>query len=99
MNAEQIMKSILLDTKKDGIQQVFFVGCGGSLAGLYPAWYLLSREAKTLRAAYYNSSEFLQATPAACGPSSLVICCSLMDTPETVEACRRARALNAQVKM
>lgn len=97
MNAEQIMKSILLDTKKDGIQQVFFVGCGGSLAGLYPAWYLLSREAKTLRAAYYNSSEFLQATPAACGPSSLVICCSLMDTPETVEACRRARALNAQV--
>ena len=90
MTAKEIVEAIRLAAGAEGIRQIFLVGCGGSMAGLYPAWYLLSREAKNLRVVYHTSNEFVHAVPAACGAQSVVICCSLMDTPETVEACRTA---------
>ena len=46
MTAKEIVEAIRLAAGAEGIRQIFLVGCGGSMAGLYPAWYLLSREAK-----------------------------------------------------
>ena len=43
-------KSIIEDVlkKHDKITHVYFVACGGSYAGLYPAKYFLQSEAKDL---------------------------------------------------
>lgn len=97
MQPKKIIEAICARAGGTPIEEVFFVACGGSLAGLYPAWYLLSREARHLRAVCYTSNEFVHATPAACGERSIVICCSLASTPETVAASRKARELGAHV--
>ena len=97
MEIRRMIEEIRSRVGEGGIDSVFFVACGGSIAGLYPAWYLISHEAKKLRTSCYNSNEFVYATPKACGPQSIVICCSLMSTPETVDACKKARELGAQV--
>ena len=96
MITEQIIREIL-ERKKDsgGITSVYFTACGGSLAAMYPAKYLLESESKTLKIGYYTSNEFVHAMPKACGPNSLVICCTKNGTPETIEACRRARKSGA----
>lgn len=75
---------------RGGLKNVFFAACGGSLAAMYPAWYLLDREAKGFYASLYNASEFVNATPAALGANTLVIGTSTKATPETVEALKKA---------
>ena len=96
MKTEQIIHDIL-EAKKDcgGITSVYFAACGGSIAAMYPAKYLLESESKTLKIGYYTSNEFVHATPKACGPNSLVICCTKNGTPETIEACKKARQAGA----
>lgn len=74
---------------------MYFVACGGSLAAMYPAKYLLESESKTLKVGYYTSNEFVYATPKACGKNSLVICCTKGGTAETIKACQKARELGA----
>lgn len=80
------------------ISQVFFVACGASLADLYPARFLLAREARGLRADAYTANEFVHVAPKALGDRSVVILCSHSGgTAEVVEAARIAQAAGALV--
>ena len=75
-------KSIIEDVlkKHDKITHVYFVACGGSYAGLYPAKYFLQSEAKDLIIGHYSSNEFCHATPKALGKDSIVITQSFSGT-------------------
>lgn len=87
-----------MKTRNAAINSVFFVGCGASMAELYPGHYFLLDHAKTLRSALYSANDFVYATPASVGKNSIVITCSLGgNTPETVEAAKKATALGANV--
>ena len=87
-----------MKAKNPKINSVFFVGCGASMAELYPGHYFLQDNAVTLRSALYSANDFVYATPASVGKDSIVITCSLGgNTPETVAAAKKAAALNAQV--
>ena len=72
--------------KKGGIKNVYFIACGGSLAGIYAGWYLLERETEKFRVGLYNASEFIQTTPKAFGEDTLCILSTLKGTPEVEEA-------------
>lgn len=72
--------------KKGGIRNVYFIACGGSLAGIYAGWYLLDRETGLFRTGLYNASEFIQTTPKAFGGDTLCVCSTLKGTPEVEEA-------------
>jgi fructoselysine 6-phosphate deglycase len=96
----QDMVKTLIAKKEDvgGIQHVYFVACGGSLAAFYPTKYLLESESKTLAIGYYTSNEFVQSPPKRLGPNSLVIACSHQgNTPETVEAAKISHGRDASV--
>ena len=90
---KEIIGSIV---KKHEINTVYFVGCGGSLVGFFPAKYFLSCEAVKLKVGYINANEFVHATPKEIGPNAVVILASQRgNTPETVRACQVARELGA----
>ncbi|WHH60832.1 SIS domain-containing protein [Petroclostridium sp. X23] len=96
MEIKQIISEI--KTKVDaagGLNQVYFVGCGGSQAAIFGGYYLLNSEAKTFGTAIYNSNEFVYATPAKLNEQSICIICSLNATAETVEAVRVANKKGA----
>ncbi|WP_028977532.1 SIS domain-containing protein [Sporolactobacillus terrae] len=94
MELNQIIQSI--QSKQSEISSVYFVGCGGSKADLYPAFYFLRKNAKKLIAGHFTANEFNYDTPAAVGEHSIVITCSLGGTtPETVEATSLAKSLGA----
>ncbi|MDZ7768923.1 MAG: SIS domain-containing protein [Woeseiaceae bacterium] len=77
-------------------REVFFVGCGASLADLYPAKYFLKERSASLRVDSYPSNEFVHATPRALGERSVVIACSHGGgTKETVESMRIAQDAGA----
>ena len=80
---------------RGGLKQVYFVACGGSLAAMYPAKYLLKNESTTFMVGMYNSNEFVHALPKALGNNSLVILTSTKATPETVEAIKKANEQGA----
>jgi fructoselysine-6-P-deglycase FrlB-like protein len=78
------------------LSEVFLVGCGASLADLYPAKFLLSGQAGRLRTDAYTANEFVHATPRALGKCSVVILCSHSGgTREVVAAAKLARAAGA----
>ena len=80
------------------INNVFFVGCGASQADLYPAKYFLAKNARRLRTEVIVANEFVYAPPVTAGEESIVITCSLGgNTPETVEASKKARELGCPV--
>ena len=90
---KEIVGSILKD---HAVDTVYFVGCGGSLAGFFPAKYFLSCEAAKLKVGYINANEFVHATPKEIGPGAVVILASQRgNTPETVKACQVAREKGA----
>lgn len=94
------LKKIIEEIKaqRPEITSVMFVGCGASQAELYPAKYFLEGNAKKLRVSLYTANEFVHATPVSAGPDSIVITCSLGgNTPETVEASKKAMSLDAKV--
>lgn len=77
-------------------REVFFVGCGASLADLYPARYFLAERSTSLHVDSYSSNEFVHATPRALGERSVVIACSHGGgTKETVESMRIAQDAGA----
>jgi fructoselysine 6-phosphate deglycase len=80
---------------RGGLKNVFFAACGGSLAAMYPARYLLDREASGFYASLYNSSEFVNTPPVSLGPNTLVIGTSTKATPETVAALKLAKEKGA----
>lgn len=91
---------IIAEIKKErpDVKAVFFVGCGASKAELYPAKYFLEEKARVLRTSLYTANEFVHATPVAVNKNSIVITCSLGgNTPETVEASKKAMELGAKV--
>lgn len=74
------------------LQEVFLVGCGGSLVDLYPGKYFLESEARGVRTGFYTANEFVHATPKALGGRSVAIFCSHSGgTPESVTAAKIAR--------
>lgn len=84
--------------EKGGIRNLFLLGCGGSLAGLYPLDYFMRSESKTIPCRSMNANEFVYDTPKGCGENSIVICMSLAGTtPETVAAAKKAEEINAIV--
>lgn len=89
----EIVTNIL---KEHAVDTVYFVGCGGSLSGFFPAKYFLSCEAKKLKVGYINANEFVHATPKEIGANAVVILASQRgDTAETVKACQAANEKGA----
>ncbi len=94
------IKGLVEDIKKkidnnEGFNQVCFVACGGSMAALWTAYYMLKSEAKTFGVSIYNSNEFIQVTPATVNEQCLCIMCSLKATRETVKAVEVANGRGA----
>ncbi len=99
MELKKVVESICSSKEKaGGVQQVFFVACGGSLGALYTANYFLGTEAKRIWSRQYTSNEFVHNPPSALGENSVVVVCSHAgNTPETVKAARLSRDRNASV--
>ncbi len=93
--AEMLASPAIAD---DPISEVFYVGCGASLADLYPARFLLATEASRLRTDACTANEFVHVTPKALGNRSIVILCSHSGgTAEVVGAAETARAAGALI--
>jgi len=90
-----IKKSKSIIDLAGGLKSVYFVGCGGSQAALYPGKYLIQNEALSFGTGLITSNEFVHATPKSVGPQSIVICCSLKATAETLNAIHVANNLGA----
>ena len=59
MDTKKIVEEIIENKAEDGgIQQVYFVACGGSLGAFFSANHFMQSEAKKLKAAAINSNEF-----------------------------------------
>lgn len=78
-----------------GLKQVYFVGCGGSKAAIYPGYYLLKNEARSFGASTYTSNEFVHLVPKELDGRCIAVVCSLKATPESVEAVKVANAAGA----
>lgn len=84
--------------EKGTIDQVYWLGCGGSLIDLLPANYMLVHESARLDSHAYTAREFTVATPAKLGEHSLVVALSHSGgTSEVVDACELAQARGAFV--
>jgi len=84
--------------KIGGIKDVFCVGCGGSLANLYPLEYLLRSESKSIHAESITGNEFVYDAPERMGKNSLVVLLSATGgTPETCAAAKTAKSAGATV--
>ena len=91
-------KSIVAEivAKHSKITHVYFVACGGSYAGLYPAKYFMQSNVKDLKIGHYSANEFCHATPKALGETSIVVTQSFSGTtPETARAAQIAREAGA----
>ncbi|MNH99571.1 Fructosamine deglycase FrlB [compost metagenome] len=97
MNQEHVqqLEAAIQAVAQRKVTNFYFVACGGSLANVTPAQYILDREIEIPSAAY-SSNEFIHRSPKALGPSSVVITCSHSgNTPETVAATTFAREKGA----
>ena len=93
---EKVRKIISEIVEKQEINTVYFVGCGGSLSGFFPAKYFLSEETKKIKVGYMNANEFVHATPKEIGKDTVVITASQRgNTAETVKATAVANELGA----
>lgn len=73
---------------KNKIENIFLVGCGGSLGCMYPLQYIMDINSE-LPVFTYNSSEFLALDPVSLGKNSLVILSSYSgQTKETVDTAK-----------
>ena len=93
---KELVNKILNGREK--IEDVYFVACGGSLVDLYPGYYFVRTESKTMHADWITSKEFVVTPPTHLGKTSLVFICSHGgNTKETVEAAHLAKDLGAAV--
>lgn len=93
---EKVREIVNAVLKNHKIDTIYFVGCGGSLSGFFPAKYFLSCEAEKIQVGYINSNEFVYATPKEIGTNAVVILASQRgNTAETVEACKVANIKGA----
>lgn len=78
-----------------GVENVFLVGCGGSLAVMTPLKYVMEVNSK-LPVYEYNASEFINIKPKQFNDKSLVILSSYTGTTkETVAAAKLAKEIGA----
>ncbi|WEV43414.1 SIS domain-containing protein [Lactobacillus sp. ESL0684] len=99
MDFEKV-RTIVKDIKKNQpkIDRVLFVGCGASMADLYPGYYFISHESENLLTSIHTANEFNYDTPKGIGEHTVVITASLGGTtPESVAATKKARELGAHV--
>lgn len=88
LNQQQIQALCQAAAGRD-IQTVYCVACGGSLATLYPAKYILERRTAKVEVQSINAAEFTADPPARLGSHCLVLLNSQSGgTRETVEAAR-----------
>lgn len=96
MDAREAVAQAL--SEKGRIEQVYWIGCGGSLIDLMPADYLMRAESSSIESHAYTAREFTVAPPRRLGEKSLVVALSHSGgTPEVVEALRLATARGASV--
>ena len=99
MDFEKV-KSIVSDIKEKqpDIDRVMFVGCGASMADLYPGYYFVSHESTKLLSSIHTANEFNYDTPKGVGEHTIVITASLGGTtPESVAATKKARELGTHL--
>ncbi|HEY3292901.1 MAG TPA: SIS domain-containing protein [Candidatus Nanopelagicaceae bacterium] len=97
LNQNQGAQEAVADVVKEGLRNVFYVGCGGSYTGHIPAAYLLETRA-TFPTYILNSDEFNTRKPAQLGKGSIVVVGSHTGTTkETIEAARMAKNAGAKV--
>lgn len=92
--AEQIARDVIAA----GLENVFLVGCGGSLNDFGSIHYVLESRSTAFPAFHMNSDEFIVRRPGSLGTGSLVLVASHNGTTkETLEAARVAREAGALV--
>lgn len=78
-----------------GVENIFFVGCGGSLAIMYPCWYIMQQESK-IPSYIFNAGEFNNLRHKMFGEKSVIITASYSGTtPETNKAVEIAKEKGA----
>jgi fructoselysine 6-phosphate deglycase len=81
-----------------GVDNVYFVGCGGSLLATYPVQYLFDTRSSRVPAFSFTSNEFNFRRPRQLGDRSVVVVASHTGgTPETVRAIGTAKEAGAAV--
>lgn len=84
--------------KQSDIDRVMFVGCGASVADLYPGFYFVQHESTKLLSSTMTANEFNYATPQGVDDHTIVITASLGGTtPESIAATKKAHELGAHV--
>lgn len=92
---DQVDNAVSAVAAKPSVNHFYFTACGGSMAFLQPAVYILSKEL-VIPASLYTANEFCHAVPKALNENSVFISCSHSgNTPETVKATEIARAAGA----
>ena len=80
---EELINSVM---EQKEIKDIFFVACGGSLVDLYPGYYFINKESKTMHAYWMTARELVVSPSAFLNENALVIVCSHSgNTPECVE--------------
>ena len=96
LNAKQAVAKALAE--KGHIDQIYWIGCGGSLIDLMPANYMMVAESASVESHAITAREFSVATPKRLGTHSMVVALSHSGgTPEVVEALELACARGAYV--
>ena len=96
INAREAVARAL--AQKGSIEQVYWIGCGGSLIDLMPADYMLRTESSSVESHALTARELTLATPKRLGEHSMVVALSHSGgTPEVVEACKLAVERGAYV--
>lgn len=68
---KELVNKILNGREK--IEDVYFVACGGSLVDLYPGYYFVRTESKTMHADWITSKEFVVTPPTHLGKQVLYL--------------------------
>ncbi len=81
---EEVIQNIMNERE---IKDVFFAACGGSLVDLYPGYYFINKESRTMHSYWLPAREMVVSPSAFLNENALVIICSHSgNTPECVEA-------------
>lgn len=97
LDQNQLAQEAVAEVVKQGLRNVYYLGCGGSYTGHIPAAYLLETRS-TVPTYVLNSDEFVTRKPVQLGKGSLVVVGSHTGTTaETVEAARMAKNAGASV--
>lgn len=94
LNAKEAVAKAI--DKLGHIDQIYWIGCGGSLIDLLPAHYMMVVESATIESQALTAREFSIATPKRLGAHSMVVALSHSGgTPEVIEALQLARKRGA----